>query len=63
MCRSTFAVKPPSYKRDQILEYGSRTFDEKVMPSNRTGVPWWYRGLLHAGDLSLALLIEIISWE
>ena len=63
MCRSTFAVKPLSYERDQIFEYGSRTFDENVMPSNRTGVPRWYRGLLHAGDLSLVPLIEIISWE
>ena len=63
MCRSTFAVKPPSYERDQIFEYGSRTFDEKVMPSIRTDLPRWYRGLLRADDLSLVLLIEIIPRE
>ena len=63
MCRSTFAVKPPSYERDQIFEYGSRTFDEKVMPSIRTGLPRWYRDLLRADDLSLVPLIEIIPLE
>ena len=30
--------------------------------NNRTGVPRWYRDLLRTGDLSLVLLIEIISW-
>ena len=63
MCRSTFAVKLPSYERDQIFEYGSRIFDENVMPSNRTGVPRWYRDLLRTDDLSLVPLIEIIPWE
>ena len=63
MCQSTFAVKPPSYERDQIFEYGSRTFDEKVMPSIGTGLPQSYRDLLHADDPSLVPLIEIIPRE
>ena len=29
--------------------------------NNRTGVPRWYGGLGRTGDLSLVLLIEIIS--
>ena len=31
--------------------------------NNRTGVPQWYSDLLRTGDLSLALLIEMIPWE
>ena len=63
MCQSTLAANPPSHEPNQIFEYGFRTFDEKVMPSNGTGLPWWYRDLLHADDLSLVPLIEIIPLE
>ena len=54
---------PEPSKMERIIKDFRIANNLSPISNNRTGVPRWYRDLLRTGDLSLALLIEIISWK
>ena len=46
---------------ERIIEDFGIANNLSPISNSRTGVPRWYGGLVRTGDLSLVLLIEIIS--